>query len=50
MEMDIMLGVAVVVGALGFIIYLALWSRRRIDRIADQPRSARTTLKDLQDK
>jgi len=48
MDRDIILGVVIVLVALGLSAYLVLWSRRRIDRIAKgQFRSARRTLKDL---
>ena len=47
MDGEVVIGFAVVAGALGVIVYLVLWSQRSIDRIARRRLgSAREILKD----
>jgi len=48
MEKDALIGCIVIAGALAVLIYLVLWSRRAIDRIADSSSSsAREIVKEL---
>ena len=48
MDTDMIIGVIVVVAALGLVIYLTLWSRRTIERIAKgSGRSAREITREL---
>ena len=48
MDIEVLIGFAVVAGALGLIVYLVVWSRRTIERIARKRlRSAREILRDI---
>lgn len=48
MDADMIIGVIVAVAALGLVIYLTLWSRRTIERIANGwGRSAREITREL---
>ena len=48
MDADMIIGVIVAVAALALVIYLTLWSRRTIDRIANgSARSAREIAREL---
>ena len=48
MNADMIIGVIVAVAALGLVIYLTLWSRRTIERIANgSGRSAREITREL---
>lgn len=48
MDADMIIGVIVAVAALGLVIYLTLWSRRTIERIANgSGRSAREITREL---
>lgn len=50
MSGDVIVGLAVLVVALAFNVYLVIWSRRRIDRIARQKdRSVRSIVRELGD-
>ena len=48
MDREVLIGFAVVAGALGLIVYLVVWSRRTIERIARKRLgSAREILRDI---
>jgi hypothetical protein len=48
MDADMIIGVIVIVAALGLVIYLTLWSTRTIERIANgSGRSAREITREL---
>ena len=50
MDQDTILGCILIVAGLSAVVYLTLWSRRTINRIADKgERSGREIVKDLQD-
>lgn len=48
MEINAILGIIIIGLALGFIVYITLWSRWAVERINNkEPKSAREILKDL---